>query len=98
MLAHAMARPCGAMKGNGDALKGNGDAQLGKEWSCIGKAPFSIVLQWQRDVWSRKGTATQSTATEMNGAAKALHRIVAQWQSKDLKSNRNLSIRKDDHK
>ena len=45
MLAHTMARLCDAMKGNGDALKGNGDAQLGKEWICIGKAPFSIVLQ-----------------------------------------------------
>lgn len=62
MLAHAMARLCDAMKGNGDALKGNGDAQLGKEWSCTGKAPFSIVLQWQRDVWSRKGIAKHGFA------------------------------------
>lgn len=67
MLAHTMARLCDAMKGNGDALKGIGDAQLGKEWICIGKAPFSIVLQWQRDVWSSKGTATQSTAVAKQG-------------------------------
>jgi hypothetical protein len=38
-------------------------AWKGKELICIGKAPFSIVLQWQRDVWSRKGIATLRKAT-----------------------------------